>query len=348
MSHELTAEAISKRVGGRIEGVADVTVSGVASLREATPEDVSFLGNEKYEAQVLPSKAGVVLVPETFSSPPPSGRTWIHCADPSAAFSELVEFFAPPPVDCSPGIHPTAVVADSTAIPESVHIGPCAVIEPGVRLGEDTVVAAGCYVGHDTHLGRECKLYPNVTIRERCRLGDRVVVHSGTVIGSDGFGYLPGEEGHTKIPQLGFVQIDSDVEIGAQVAVDRARFGRTWIKRGAKIDNLVQIAHNVIVGENCFLVAQMGIAGSSELGRGVIAAGQVGISGHLKVGDRATLMGQAGISKDVPPDAVYFGTPAMDRKEFARQMLAVRQVPGLRARVKELEQIVERLREKLE
>jgi UDP-3-O-[3-hydroxymyristoyl] glucosamine N-acyltransferase len=344
---KLTAMEIAEMVGGRLAGDGTVAVTGVESLDEAHPEQLSFLGNPKYAARVVPSAAGVVLVPEAFDQPAPEQRAWVHCQDPSAAFSQVVAAFAPPEVEFVPGCDATAVVDDSATIPDSVFVGPNAVIEAGVVLGENCVIGAGCYVGHEVHMGSNCRLHPNVTVRERCRLGNQVIVHSGTVIGSDGFGYIPGAERHAKIPQVGIVQIDDDVEIGALVAIDRARFGRTWIKRGAKIDNLVQIAHNVVIGELCFIVAQVGIAGSTRLGRGVIAAGQAGLAGHIEIGDGAKLLAKAGVNKDIPAGAEVVGAPAVDRREFARNLFALGRIGKLSKAVKQLEAEVTDLKAKL-
>ena len=335
--HELTAAEVADRVGGGVAGDGTVRITGVESLEAAAAHQLSFLGNPRYRGQVLPSQAGVVLVPEDFEAAPPAGRAWVVCRDPSAAFCAIVAHFAPPPPPVAPGRHPSAVIAADARVAESASIGACAVIEPGAEIGERTVIGAGCYIGHGATVGADGHLYPNVTVRERCRLGERVIVHSGTVIGSDGFGYVPGQDGHTKIPQVGIVQIDDDVELGALVAVDRARFGRTWIRRGAKIDNLVQIAHNVVVGEHCLIVAQVGIAGSSRLGRGVIAAGQVGIAGHLTVGDGATLMAQSGLSKDVPAGTAVMGTPAVEHRRYARNLYNVGRIDELAGRIKALE-----------
>ena len=342
-----TPQALADLVQGRLVGERELLITGVASLVEAGPTDVSFLGNEKYRSQVVPSEAGVVLVPDDFEPSPPAGRAWILCDDPSGAFSRVVDLFAPPPLSFPPGRDPDATVRDGADIPDSVYVGPRAVIETGAVVGERSVIGAGVYVGHETRIGEDCLIHPNVTIRERCVLGDRVIIHSGTTIGSDGFGYLSGPRGHEKIPQVGIVQIDDDVEVGAQVAVDRARFGRTWIKRGAKIDNLVQIAHNVVIGEDCFIIAQVGISGSVEVGKGAILAGQAGISGHISIGDGAIVMAQAGISKDVPPGARLFGSPAIDSREFARRQLGLKNVSKLRGAVKELQREVAELRDRL-
>jgi UDP-3-O-[3-hydroxymyristoyl] glucosamine N-acyltransferase len=340
----LTATEIANLVAGRLVGQTSVAVSGVESLSQASEADVSFLGNTRYTDQVLPSQAAVVLVPEDFDLAPPAGRAWVVCPDASDAFTKLVEHFAPPPPPAPVGIHPSAVVGAGATVADSAGIGANAVIEDGAVIGSRSVVGAGCYVGHGVCIGEDCLLHPNVTVRERCRLGHRVIIHSGTVIGSDGFGYIPGADGHTKIPQVGIVQIDDDVEIGAQVAIDRARFGKTWVKQGAKIDNLVQIAHNVVIGEHSFIIAQVGISGSTELGRGVIAAGQVGLAGHLRIGDGVTLMAKAGVAKDIPAGQTVIGSPAVPRKEFARNLFAVNSIGKLKASVKKLQQEVAELK----
>jgi UDP-3-O-[3-hydroxymyristoyl] glucosamine N-acyltransferase len=342
-----TSGELAAWVGGRLTGPDGLTLTGVASLEEATAADVSFLGNEKYRPRVLPSKAGVVLVPGDFSEPPPQGRAWIVCANPSAAFAKAVALFAPPPVLYPPGRHPAAVVDPAATVPASVHVGACAVIEAGAVIGENTMVGSGAYIGREARIGAHCLIYPNVSIRERCRLGDRVIIHCNTTIGSDGFGYIPGPDGHTKIPQVGIVQIDDDVEIGANVAVDRARFGRTWIQRGVKIDNLVMIAHNVVIGEYSFVIAQVGISGSTRIGRGVVLWGQAGLAGHLDIGDGAMVMAQCGVPKDVPPGAHVVGSPAMDRREFAKALMAPRQLDKLKDTVKELQRAVAELRARL-
>jgi UDP-3-O-[3-hydroxymyristoyl] glucosamine N-acyltransferase len=342
-----TSGWVATLVAGRLSGAADVVVTGVGSLDDAGATDVSFLGQPRYRDRVLPSKAAVVLVPEDFSESPPSGRAWVICADPSQAFSALVAAFAPPPVSYPPGVHPSAVVAASAIVPASAHVGPCAVIEGEVVVGERTVIGAGCTLGQAVRIGDDCVLYPRVTVRERCLLGRRVILHPGVVIGSDGFGYVSGPQGHTKVPQVGIVQIDDDVEIGALCAVDRARFGRTWIQRGTKIDNLVQVAHNVVIGQHCIVVAQVGVSGSTRLGNGVVLAGQAGLIGHLTIGDGAVVMAQAGVSKDVPPKGAVMGSPAMDRREFARGQMNLRRVERLAKTVQELSAQVRELRQRL-
>ncbi len=330
-----SAEEIAALVGGRLVGKCERALHGVASLAEATESDVAFLGNDKYREQVLPSRAGVVLVPEDFTAEPPLGRAWIVCAAPSDAFSAVVMVFTPPPVKYAPGIHPRAVVEEGAVVASSAHIGAGAVISAGATIGERTVILPNVYVGPETVIGEDCLLYPNVVVRERCILGNRVILHAGVVIGGDGFGYKSGPAGHEKIPQVGIVQLDDDVEIGANSTVDRARFGRTWIQAGTKIDNLVQVAHNVEIGRGCLLVAQCGVAGSTHLGNGVILAGQAGVVGHLRLGDGTIVMAQAGITKDTPAGAVLMGSPAVDRRAFAKERMLIKKVEGLLAKKSE-------------
>lgn len=331
-----SVEELAALVQGRIVGNCTHPLQGVASLAESTESDVAFLGNDKYREQVPNSRAGVVLVPENYDVAPAEGRAWIVCQDPSNAFTSIVLAFTPAPIQYAPGVHPSAVIDASVTVPASCHIGAGVVIEAGATIGEETVILPNCYIGHNTTVGAKCFFYPNVVIRERCIIGNRVILHPGVVIGADGFGYKSGPAGHEKIPQVGIVQLDDDVEVGANSTIDRARFGRTWIQAGTKIDNLVQVGHNVEVGRACILVAQCGIAGSTHLGNGVILAGQVGVTGHLRIGDGAIAMAQSGVSKDTAPGAVVMGTPAMDRRAFAKERMLIKQVETLAQQVKEL------------
>lgn len=345
---EFTLSSLAHLVGGEIVGSTDALLTGVASLSEAVSGDVSFLGNEKYRDQVPGSRATVVLVPPDYAVVPPERRAWIVCKDPSAAFSLVVAEFTPPPMSFAAGIHPRAVIGDGCVVPASVHIGACSVIGAGAVIGENTVIRPGAFVGEEAVIGSDCFIHPNVTIRERCRLGNRVSIHSGTTIGSDGFGYISGPNGHEKVPQVGIVQIDDDVEIGANVTIDRARFGRTWIQAGSKIDNLVQIAHNVVIGRHCIVVAQVGISGSSRIGDGVILAGQAGVAGHLTIGPHAIVMGKAGVTKDVPPGAQVIGFPAVDRKRFAKMQVSLGRVEHMQASLKEMQREIAALRTRLD
>lgn len=345
---EKTAAELAALCGGRLIGNCAHSLTGVASLSEAQETDVSFLGNEKYRDQVMPSKAGIILIPEEFTEAPPEGRAWIVCQSPSDAFNKVIELFTPPAEEYLAGIHPSAQVSSSAKVAASAHIAAGAVIDDYAEIGDNSRIMANVYVGRKSKIAADCILYPGVVVRERCLLGNRVILHSGVIVGADGFGYKSGPEGHTKIPQVGIVQIDDDVEIGANSCVDRARFGRTWIKRGTKIDNLVQVAHNVEVGENCLLVSQAGVAGSCKLENAVILAGQAGLSGHLHIGEGSIVMGQAGVSKNLPAGSIVIGSPAMDRREYARQQLYINRLDKTRDTIKELQKEIEELKKGLE
>ena len=332
----LSLGEIAALVGAEIPGaLAPIPVTGVASLDDAGEGDIAFFANPKYLHAAKTTRATAILVPRDFV-----GDTRAHplrVDNPSLAFARVLERFAPPPPRHAPGVHPTAVVAGDARLGEGVSIGPHAVVGARAALGRGTIVEALCFVGPDAALGRDCHLHPRVTVRERCVLGDRVILHSGVVVGSDGFGYEFQGGRHVKIPQIGIVEIGDDVEVGANSAIDRARFGVTRIGRGTKIDNLVHIAHNVVVGPDCILVAQVGISGSCEIGQGAILAGQVGVAGHLKIGEGAIVGAQAGVSKNVPPGEHFFGYPAMPMRRFKREMGCVGLLPKLFERVRELE-----------
>ena len=336
-----SAEEIASLVQGELVGACSRPLQGVASLAESTESDVSFLGNDKYRDQVPVCRAGVVLVPRQYDLAPPEGKAYVRCDDPSNAFTAVILAFTPPPVKYAPGIHPSAVIAEDVRIPEDCHVGAGVVIEAGVSIGKGTVLLPQVYLGHDVQVGEGCLLYPHVVVRERCILGNRVILHPGVVVGADGFGYKSTAAGHEKIPQVGIVQLDDDVEVGANSTIDRARFGRTWIQAGTKIDNLVQVGHNVEIGRSCILVAQVGVAGSTHLGNGVILAGQVGVSGHLRLGDGTIAMAQAGVSKDTGAGDVVIGTPAVDLRAFAKERMLMKQLESLAQQVKELKKKAE-------
>jgi UDP-3-O-[3-hydroxymyristoyl] glucosamine N-acyltransferase len=317
---------------------AETIVAGISDLRSAQPDQISFLANAKYEPDALASRAAAILVHP--KDAPRFSFTRIVVESPSLAFGKISALFAPAPVRDEPGIHPSAVVAPDAAIGEGVSIQAHAVISAGVRLGARSVVGASCFVGQETTIGADTRLYPLVTVRERSVIGARVIIHSGAVIGSDGFGYDfdPKTGRHVKIAHTGFVQIDDDAEIGANTTIDRGRFGRTHIGEGVKIDNLVQIAHNVTIGAHSIIVAQTGISGSTSLGRYVTLAGQVGLAGHLTIGDKATITAQSGLNKDVPAGAVLAGHHAVPIRESLKIEALTRRLPELVERLKALEE----------
>jgi UDP-3-O-[3-hydroxymyristoyl] glucosamine N-acyltransferase len=329
-----TLQELAKTSAGELVGDGSLQITGAASLAEATRGEISFFANRKYIGFLRKTRASAVFVPADFAEPISPAQ--IRVANPTKAFEQVVRKFAPKPITFAPGIHPTAVIDPSAQLGQRVSIQPQAVIEAGARIGDDTIIGAGSYIGHETTIGAACLIYPRVTIREQSRIGSRVIIHSGTVIGADGFGFEMIDGRQQKIQQLGIVQIDDDVEIGANTTVDRARFGRTWIQQGVKIDNLVQIAHNVVIGKNSVIVAQTGISGSTRVGERVTMAGQVGVVGHVEIADGSIIAAQSGVSKSVP-GGVWFGYPAGPIEETKQQIAWIRSLGKLFARVKEIE-----------
>ena len=320
--------------GGELLGDGTRRISGAASLAEATASEISFFASAKYAAHLRKTRASAIFVPADFSEQ--TEQIQIRVANPAKAFEQVVMKFAPKPVTFSAGIHATAVVDPSATIGKGVSLQPYVVVEAGATIGDHTVIGAGTYIGHESTVGANCMIYPQVTIRERTQIGARVIVHSGAVIGADGFGFELVEGRQEKVPQLGIVQIDDDAEIGANTTIDRARFGRTWIQAGAKIDNLVQIAHNVVVGKNTVMAAQAGIAGSVRIGDRVMIGGQAGITGHVEIGDETAIGAQSGVSKSIS-GGVWRATPAVPLADAQEQLAWVRRLGKFFARLRAIE-----------
>lgn len=336
----MLAKEIAERLSGTLEGDGELEIVALSSLEEARAGDIAFFKDSKYEKRLAVTRASVVLVPRAWQGTCPVAA--IRVEDPNAAFAKVGEWFAPPPVVREPGIHPTALIGASVRLGRDVHVGPWTVIEEGTVIGDRCVIEAQVFIGQHAELGEGCHIYPQVTIREGCKLGRRVILHSGVRIGGDGYGYNPkiGPDGRItieKIPQIGIVELGDDVEIGCNTTVDRARFGRTRIGNCTKIDNLVQIGHNVQVGDMSGIIAQAGVAGSTRIGSGCLIWAQAGLSDHLTVGDRAQVGPKSGLSKDVPEGEYYLGLPACPRREFGAQLLVPRQVEKLKKQVAELQ-----------
>lgn len=337
----LSLKKICDLVQGRLVGDETILIHGVAGIKEAKEGEITFLGNPKYLPFVAQSKASAILVGE--SVPLPDHKAVIICSNPSLAFSRVIEQFNPSRWSLSKGIHQTAIFGKEVSLGEDVSIGPYAVIEDKAKIADRAIIGSGCYIGEGVEIGEDSLIYPNVTIREKSKLGRRVVVHSGTVIGSDGFGYETVNGVHHKIPQVGIVVIEDDVELGSNVSVDRARFGQTHIGKGTKIDNLVQIAHNVEIGEHSVLVAQVGVSGTTKIGHHVTLAGQVGVVGHIEIGDSAVVAAQAGVSKSIPAGTVYGGTPAVPLQDWKKNVAYIQRMEKLVGRVRDLEKKIEEL-----
>jgi UDP-3-O-[3-hydroxymyristoyl] glucosamine N-acyltransferase len=343
MSEPLTHSALAALVSGILRsGDPDALVHGLNSLSEAQPGEVSFLGNSRYLPQLATTEATAVLVTADHSSPI-EGKALIEVANPTLAFSAVITHFGVKPQTVEPGIHPTAHVAASAQVHPTAHIGPLAIVEADAIIGPHCRIYGGAYIGHAVRLGEHCVIHAQVAIREHCILGNRVIIHSCSAIGTDGFGYEFSGGRHVKVDQVGIVQIDDDVEIGSCTSIDRARFGKTHIGAGTKIDNQVQIAHNVVIGKHSILVSQVGISGSSRLGDYVIIGGQAGVAGHLKIASRVTLLGRSGATKDIPAPGYYTGFPAKPVMEGRRLMVYPTLVPELKAQLKALEKRITEL-----
>jgi len=334
-----TLGELADRIGGRVVGDAARRVVGVRALEDATGDDLSFYHNRRYLEAAKASRAGALLVGE---EAPFAGRDLVVCASPYAAFATLLALFHPPRRP-APGVHAAAVVAATARLGAGVAVGPAAVVGERAHLGDRCVVGPGCVVGDDVEIGADTVLHPHVVIEPGCRIGDRCVLHGGVVLGSDGYGFATVAGVHHKVPQVGIVVVEDDVELGANVCVDRATLGETRIRRGTKVDNLVQIAHNVEVGEHCLIVAQVALAGSAKLGHHVTMAGQSGAVGHIVLGDGAVVTAKTGVTEDVPPGTMVSGFPARPHKAWLKAMAGLFQLDELRNRLKRLEAMVERL-----
>jgi len=337
---EIPLAEISQLIGGEIIGDTHKIIAGVAPFEEATADDITYAGSASYLKQVDHSRAGAVIVPRDFTS---ESKDIIRADNPRVAFAQVVNFFHPKSMP-APGRSEYAHIGENFSCGSNVSIGPFVVIGDNVVAGDNVTLHTHVVLGSNVIIGDDVEIFPNVTILERCRIGSRVVIHSGTVIGSDGFGFAPDEDRYRKVPQVGIVQIDDDVEIGAGNAIDRATFGRTWIQKGVKTDNLVHIAHNVTVGENTLIIAQVGIAGSVTIGKHSILAGQAGIIDHLTIGDNVTIGPRAGIVKSVSDGEVLSGfVPAMPHRYFLKVQSILVKLPDLKKKIEAIEKKLEKI-----
>ena len=335
---EISLQDLTDLVGGKlIRNGSCETLRGFESLDKARPDEISFFGNERYAKQLAATSAGAVFVPRA-AVEAPEATALIEVDNPVTAFDLVIREFASPKPAFEPGIHPTAAVAEDVAIdPQQVSVGANAVIESGASVGNGTRIGSGAVIEQGAKVGEDCEIHANAIVNYGCLLGDRVILHSCAVIGADGYGFQLVEGRHQKIEQLGIVRIEDDVEVGANTCIDRARFGETVIGEGTKIDNLVQIGHNCIVGKHCLIVSQTGLSGSARIGDYVTLAAKSGVGGHIEIGDRAVVGGAAGCISDVPAGQTVFGYPAKPMKEELRTKMFLKRLPGLFDRVKKLE-----------
>jgi UDP-3-O-[3-hydroxymyristoyl] glucosamine N-acyltransferase len=336
-----TLSEIAAMLDGIVLGDGTIEITGVTNIEDASSTDIIFAVPPHLEKAAL-SKAAAVIIPDSITS---FTKPAIRVANPRLAFTQLLEYFTPPLV-VQRGVHSTVVIGENVTIGNNVAIMAYVVIADNVVIGDNTVIYPYTYIGTNVKLGTDTLLYPNVTIRENCQIGCRVIIHSGSVIGSDGFGFITAHGQHQKVPQVGNVIIEDDVEIGVNTAFDRATTGSTIIGRGTKIDNLVHVAHNVVIGEDCYLVAQTGIAGSVKVGNRVTFAGQTGSAGHLTIGDNCVFAARAAVISDVPPNSFYAGFPARPHKEWLRAEAATYKLPDLLKKVRDLEKRLAELESK--
>ena len=349
----MTVADIAAWLKGELFGDAATEISRVAKIEEAGPHDLTFLANPRYVRHVQTTRASAILVSRSFEHEKISSAgplVFIKVDDPYTGFLQILKRLAPAVDPLRKGIHASAVVSPTATIGSDVDIGAMAVISDGVRIGDRSRIGDGCVIGPMAEIGSECLLYANVTVYHQCRLGNRVCIHSGTVIGSDGFGFAPQPDGtYEKIPQLGIVVIEDDVDIGSNCSIDRATMGETLIKRGVKLDNLIQVAHNVVIGENTVIAAQTGISGSTKLGNQMVVAGQVGFAGHIEIADRTVIMAQSGVPKSLPdPGKTYLGYPIKESGRAKRIEAVIKSLPELAREVQDLKKRLDELLKKLE
>lgn len=337
---------ICELVGGNLIGDGDILIYGVAGIKEAREGEITFVANPRYLSQIYRTQASAIIIWEGTQY---NGRPMIQVSNPYFAFVKVVEAFSDKALKRGKGIHPTAIIGENVKIGSDAWIQAYSFIGDNAEIGDEVVISPFVYIGENTKVGSQTYIYPMVTIRENIEIGERVIVHSGTVIGSDGFGFAKVSDRHHKVPQIGTVIIKDDVEIGANVSIDRATIGETIIGRGTKIDNLVQIAHNVVVGEDCLIVAQVGIAGSAEIKDRVTLGGQAGVVGHITIGEDAQFAARAGISKNIPSGScVWSGTPAMPHTKELRLQASMRKLPELISQVRAMESRIIALEKELE
>ncbi len=342
MKLELSLKEIAREVGGELVGDEATIITGVNSLLDADSGDLSFFVDKRLRKELETSRASAIIVSEKndlFTGPQ------IIASNAALAFALASGLFAPTLSSYS-GISKQAVVHESSRIGQDVSIYPTAYVGKDVEIGDGTILFPGVFIGDRVRIGKGTLVFPNVTILQDCIIGNNVILYSGAVIGSDGFGYVKDGSKSVKIPQIGIVRIDDDVEVGANSCIDRAALGRTWLKRGVKIDNMVQVAHNVVIGEDTVVVSQVGISGSVTLGREVILGGQVGLADHIEIGDHTIIGSQSGVPKSVPPGEILFGSPAMPYRLWLKSSGLIKKLPQINDRIRALEKKIEELEKK--
>lgn len=341
---EFSAKQIADLIAGRVEGNEEAKINDFAKIEEGKEGAISFLSNPKYTHYIYDTKSSVVIVNDDLQLEHPVSATLIRVKNAYEAVAKLLQLYASMKPKKT-GIDPLAFISPKATIGKDCYVGAFACIGDGAVVGDNTQVYPHVVVGDGVKIGSNCLLYPNVTIYEGCRLGDRVTIHAGSVIGADGFGFAPNAEGYDKIPQIGIVTIEDDVEIGANTCIDRSTMGSTIIRKGVKLDNLVQIAHNVEVGENTVMSAQVGVAGSTKIGSWCMAGGQAGFAGHITVGDKTFVGAQCGVNSSVKGNESLIGSPAQEPKGFFKSSVLFRKLPDIYKQLNDLQKEIEKLKE---
>ncbi len=343
---EFTAKQIAEFLGGTVDGNDNATVNTFAKIEEGVPSALSFLSNVKYTHYLYSTQSSVVLVNKDFQPEQPVSATLIRVDNAYESLAKLMSLYASMKPGRS-GISSLASVSDKAKIGKNVYIGPFSVVEDGAVIGDNTQIYPHVTIGEGATVGADCIIYPHVTIYYACKVGNRCILHAGSVIGADGFGFAPTPQGYNKIPQIGIAELEDDVEIGANTCVDRSTMGHTVVRKGVKLDNLIQVAHNVEVGEHTVISAQTGIAGSSKVGAWCMLGGQSGVSGHLKIGDKVSFGAKTGVLSNVPDGETIMGYPAIGYRNFLRSSILVKQLPEMDATIRQLKKEIEELKAQL-
>ena len=338
-----TAKEVAQLIGGEVVGQEDLVITGINSIEDAKQGDLTFADSKKHAQFIEKTNASCVITTKNIEK---SSKTIIRTENPSLAFAKILSMLYDLKVKHPRGIHSSAIIEKGVSLGKDVSIGACSVISEGSQIGDKTVIYPGCYVGPRTKIGSSCVIYPQTVIRDGMVIGNKVIIHSGSVIGADGFGYHQLEGKHIKVPQIGNVVIEDDVEIGSCVTIDRATLGQTVIGQGTKIDNLVQVAHNVKLGKNCILVSQAGISGSCKLGDNVILGGQVGVVDHVSLGDKSMVAAKAGVTKSFPSGTILIGVPAKPYREGKKILAASARLPHLMKKIEDLDRKIKELEKK--
>ena len=341
---EFTAKQIASFIEGKVEGDENAKIHTFAKIEEGVPGAISFLSNPKYTHYIYDTESSVVLVNEDVVLEKPVKATLIRVKNAYECVAKLLQVYQAA-LPKKSGVSQAAFISESAKIGKDCYIGAFAYIGDNVEIGDGTLIHPHAVIEDGVKIGAGCQIYPNVTIYQGCKLGNNVTIHAGSVIGADGFGFAPNAEGYDKIPQIGIVTIEDDVEIGANTCVDRSTMGTTIIRKGVKLDNLVQIAHNVEVGENTVMSAQVGVAGSTKIGKWCMFGGQVGISGHINIGDKTFLGAQSGVPGNIKGDTTLIGTPPMEPKAYFKSIAITRKLPEIYKQLNELQKQVEELKQ---